>query len=420
MRPLLSVFALACLVSASAQPLPQVSIEVEGRIPNEPKVTATMSIQADDRLQWSGPVGIELRGATSRTKYPKKQYAVETREADGSNANVSLLGLPEENDWILHAPYGDKTLVRNVLMYDLARELGHYAPRTRFVELTLNGDYRGLYILMEKIKRDDGRVALDEIDDDHLAGGYIVKIDKRSGGERGGWLSPIRAEGWGGSGRPLYQFHDPKPSDVSPEMAKRIETDVTAMEYALVDGDLSPIDTASFVDYFLLTELARNVDGFRLSAYFTRADDGLFHAGPLWDYNVSLGNADYYDGESPEGWQVFLRKSNDSFQIPAWWPLLAQNDTFRAHAVARWQELRSGILATRALHDRIDGYIAEIEDASLRNFERWPILGQRVWPNSFVGETYADEVAYLKDWLRQRAAWIDGELMPPAEVQGTR
>lgn len=411
-RFLVLVFLLACSTVAQAQPLPQVAVETDGRaIPNEPKVSALMRITSADTVHYEGPVGIELRGATSRTRYPKKQYAVETRTAAGANADVPLLGFPAENDWILHAPYGDKTLIRNVLTYDLARTLGHYASRTRFVELTLNGEYQGLYILMEKPKDDAGRVDLRKIAKDDLSGGYVVKIDKRSGRERGGWRSPIRAPGWGG--RPRYQFHDPKPSEVSPAVAARIEQDVTAMEQALLAGDLALIHLGSFVDYFLLTELTRNVDGYRLSAYLTRADDGLFHAGPVWDYNAALGNADYYDGHRPEGWQVVLREPDDPFAIPAWWPRLAQHADFRAAAAARWQTLRAGPLATDSLHARIDGYRMEMGAAVARNFERWPILGQRIWPNHFVGSTYAEEVARLKEWLRQRAAWMDAQLLPP-------
>ena len=411
----LSVLALFLVFSAvaRAQPLPQVSVETQGRaIPNEPKMKATMRILEGEAVTYDGPVGIELRGATSRTKYPKKQYAVETRRADGANANVSLLGLPEENDWILHAPYGDKTLVRNVLVYDLARALGHYASRSRFVELTLNGEHQGVYVLMEKTKRDDDRVDVREISDDDLNGGYIVKIDKQSGGERGGWRSPIRAEGWGGKGRPLFQFHDPKPSEVSPSVAARIEEEVTAMERALLDGDLALIDLGSFVDYFLLTELTRNVDGYRLSAYFTKEHDGLFHAGPLWDYNAALGNADYYEGHRPEGWQVNLREAADPFPIPAWWPRLARHPDFRGAAAARWQALRAGTLASDSLHARIDAYVAELGNAVDRNFARWPVLGQRVWPNHFVGATHPEEIAYLKDWLARRAAWMDAQLNP--------
>ncbi|OZC02025.1 hypothetical protein BSZ36_02935 [Rubricoccus marinus] len=437
------VLLLALAASgASAQPfessdLPLVIVDVGREIPNEPKVEGRMRIvdngpgernRPDDAATgYDGPIGIELRGATSRTKYAKKQYAVETRDEAGANLNVPLLGFPEENDWILHAPYSDKTLMRNVLAYRLAREMGQYASRTRYVELILDGEYQGVYVLMEKIKRDDGRVDIatlnpDETSGDDLTGGYIVKIDKRSGGERGGWLSPVRAPGWGGSGRPLYQFHDPKPSEIAPEQAAYIENWISDFERALMAETIEDpargypafIDLASFVDYFLLVELSKNVDGYRLSAYFHKDKDsngGLLRAGPVWDVNIGFGNADYYSGADPEGWQVLMTQAEDPFQIPAWWPRLVQTESFQSAARARWAELRAGPLATDSLVARVDGIADQLDEAQARNFQRWPVLGRRIWPNEFVGETYAEEVDFLRSWLRQRLAWMDGELL---------
>ena len=138
--------------------LPIVIIDTDGsEIPDEPKIMAYMGVidngpgvlnNVDDAFNaYDGYIGIELRGSSSQM-YPKKQYAVETREADGSNLNVSLLGMPSENDWILNGPFSDKSLIRNVLTYTLTRQMGWYATRTRFCEVIINGDYRGLYVLM--------------------------------------------------------------------------------------------------------------------------------------------------------------------------------------------------------------------------------------------------------------------------------
>ena len=110
---------------------------------------------------WSGHGAIHVRGNSSR-EYEKKQYALETRDADGNDLDVSLMGLPEEEDWILQGPYSDKTLMRNHLMFHWSRAIERYAPRTRFIELYMidDGDplapthYRGVYLLTEKIKRD--------------------------------------------------------------------------------------------------------------------------------------------------------------------------------------------------------------------------------------------------------------------------
>ena len=97
---------------------------------------------------------------------PKKPYRFETVDSFGENNNVSLLGMPEENDCVLYATWSYKTLIRNVLTYQLSNELGLYASRSRYCELYLNGDYKGIYVLMEKIKRDQNRVNISKLDPD--------------------------------------------------------------------------------------------------------------------------------------------------------------------------------------------------------------------------------------------------------------
>lgn len=137
--------------------LPLIFIDTQTDIVDEPKVTGKMQvINTEDGLntpiqesEYDGAIGIEIRGQTSQG-FPKKQYSLETRDAEGDNNNVSLLGMPEENDWILYAPYSDKSLMRNVLAYDLARVMGRYASRVEFAEVVLNGSYQGVYVLLEK------------------------------------------------------------------------------------------------------------------------------------------------------------------------------------------------------------------------------------------------------------------------------
>jgi len=150
-----------------------------GIIDNGPGETNHIS---DPYNHYDGFIGIEMRGS-STLWFPKKQFAVETRDSLGENNNVSLFGMPEENDWIFNAPYTDKSLMRNVLIYKIARDAGRYASRSHYFELVLNGDYRGVYVMLEKIKRDDSRVDIaklnpDDVSGDDLTGGYIIKIDK--------------------------------------------------------------------------------------------------------------------------------------------------------------------------------------------------------------------------------------------------
>ena len=168
-------------------------------------------------------IGIEIRGSSSQM-FPKKQFAIETQDNNGNNNNVSILGLPPENDWILYAPYSDKSLIRNYLAYKLARDMGRYSSRTRFCELLVNGDYKGLYIIMEKIKRDDNRIDIskletDETSGDDLTGGYIIKIDKWSGENNDGWFADLPDEPYTGF---YYLYHYPKPDEIVLEQEEYI------------------------------------------------------------------------------------------------------------------------------------------------------------------------------------------------------
>jgi hypothetical protein len=401
--------------------LPLVLIETDGRpIPDEPKVMARMRVidngpdarnAVGDSAAYDGHVGIELRGSSS-SRFPKKQYAVETRHADGSNRNVALLGLPEENDWVLHAPYSDKSLVRNALAFHLGRATGRYASRARFCEVVLDGDYRGVYVLLEKIKDDGDRVDL--ADADSLGGGYIAKLDKRTGSGDGTW--PSRDPVTGQSVR--YQFHDPETDELTAAQRDEIEASFDAMEAATADpaADLSAhLDLGALVDYVLVSEVTKNVDAYRISVYFHRPAAGApIHMGPLWDYNLAFGNADYGAADHTEGFQYATPYTSETYPIPSWLSRVVESDGFQARARARWAELRRGPFATDSLAAWLDATTARLDEAQARNFERWPVLDEDVWPNAHVGGSYAAEVAYLDEWLRERLAWLDEQWLADA------
>src|SRR5436190_179784 len=116
-----------------------------GIIDNGPGVKNNIT---DPFNNYNGKVGIELRGSSSQT-FPKKQFGIELRDNDNKDIEQSLLGLPSEGDWILFAPYNDKSLMRDALAYKMARSMGRYASRTRYCELVLDGEYKGVYVLLE-------------------------------------------------------------------------------------------------------------------------------------------------------------------------------------------------------------------------------------------------------------------------------
>ncbi|MBN1472962.1 MAG: CotH kinase family protein, partial [Syntrophaceae bacterium] len=208
MRFLIFIFSLWTAVSALATEnivvhldssnLPIVIIETNGNtIRKDVRIAADMQIIWNDDHQrnrvtdtpnnYNGKIGIELHGQSSLS-FTKKSYRIETRDSSGANLNVSLLGMPKENDWILYGPYSDKTLMRNVLSYTLASEISGYAPRTRFCELIMNRVYVGVYVLTEKIKLDKNRVNITQmlpgdIAEPEITGGYIFKKDKTDPGD---------------------------------------------------------------------------------------------------------------------------------------------------------------------------------------------------------------------------------------------
>ncbi len=427
--------------------LPIAIIQTNGQtIPDEPGITADMGIifngvgqlnyLSDPVNDYNGKIFIELRGSSSQG-FPKKSYGFETRDILGNNNNVELIGMPAENDWILYGPYSDKTLMRNVLTYKLGRDLGHYAPRTRLCELLLDGEYMGLYVLMEKIKRDDNRVDIAKLNPtdtagDQLTGGYIVKIDKYTAGGAG-WTSPYTpyAGAWQTTS---FQFHHPDENDLVATQTSYIENYITEFETALRSpayqnpqiGYRKYINVQSFIDYLLINELTRNVDGYRLSTFLYKDRDSIdsqIHMGPLWDFNLGLGNANYCEGGQTDGFAFNFNNvcGGDNNQIPFWWDRLMQDTMFTGELKCRWEQLRENKLHADTIVNYMYALADTIEEAQQRNFTRWPVLGTYIWPNTFIGNTYAEELNYLRLWTMERLSWLDNNLpgtchLPPLDV----
>ena len=377
-------------------PIAWISVTVDdGREPdNFPErrewMSADIVVQADGAVVHQGRAGIHVRGNTSAW-FDKKSYALETWDADDEDLDVSLLGLPAEEDWVLQGPYSDKSLIRNHLTYSLYRDIGRYAARTRFVELEVNEDYRGIYVLMEKIKRDPVRMDLP-------TGAVLLKRDWVEGGP-----AFIRTDAC----RDTVKVEWPDDPSGVVERLNRVEQ-------ALLDGELRSVDLESFVDHMLTVELGRNVDGYVLSTWITLSEDDVLGMGPVWDYNGALGNASYFRAWNPEGWHYenpeFPADNPNGF---CWYESLLADPDFLELRRTRWQAHRAGAWSDAAIEARIDEAVGVIQPAVDANFERWPILGEEIWPNDAGAEdrlSYAEEVAYLKSWMLQRTAWLDSQL----------
>ena len=420
--------------------LPIISIETGGlTIKDDPRITAHMKVIhhpdkaynhiSDTPNEYNGLIRIEIRGSSSQDVFPKNPYGLETVTLTGENNNVSILGLPQENDWILYAPYSDKSLIRNALAYKIARSMGRWASKTRFCELVINGEYRGVYVFMEKIKRDKNRVDIgemgpDDIVGDALTGGYIFKLDKSTGSGGAGWT---------GYFRDFYQYEYPHARDIRSAQAQYIEEYVREFEMALASpafrdrdlGYLRFIDRASFIDFLLVNELAKNVDGYRLSTFMYKDRDsrgGKLHMGPVWDFNFTFGNVNYCTGSERSGWVLNFNQfcPRDFWKINAWWDRLLTDKDFVDELIARWVSLREEQLHVSVLHAYIDSMAAEIGDAADRNFQLWDVLGKGVWPNVFIGDSWEEEIDYLKNWIEGRLSWMDRNMANIGlQVKGT-
>jgi len=423
--------------------LPFVMINTNGKsIIQNTKITVDMKVLNsslgtnninDTIFEYNGKIGIEIRGNTS-AGFPKKSYSVETRLDDTTNLNVSLLGLPKENDWVFNGPYPDKSLMRNVLAYHLGNLTGKWSPRTHFFELFLNGTYQGVYILIEKIKVDKNRMniasltAIDTIGD-QVTGGYILKIDRPEATDvenKDYWISPYRA--WTTlQQRVFFLFQDPKGEELNKAQFSYIQNCITNFENAMysdnykdkVAGYFPLIDMKSFVDYYIINELSRNLDGYRISTFLHKDKDskgGKITMGPYWDYDICFGNANFFSAGIPEGWIIDGMGNADGYAMPFWWQKFRLDPYFNSELKKGWKNWTASYINMTYLNHVIDSCAYELMDAQKRNFQTWNILSTSVWPNNYVGGTYANEISYLKNWLSSRITWMDTQIQALQEL----
>jgi hypothetical protein len=401
-------------VTFTSSNLPIVVIDTENgaEIVDSPKIPAYMGIIANNNGQinhltdqhnhYKGKIGIELRG-NSTQNFPKKPYNLTTLNEAGEKLNVPLFGWPIENDWVLLASYLDHTFIRNPLASYLSRQLGHWACRCQLVELVLNGEYMGIYIFMEKIKVDKGRLDIaslnpDEITEPDITGGYIWEITgfDSNFGEARKLKYPEYAEAAPLQIDYITQFDN--------NFRKSMQsTDFTDEEL----GYRAWIDVPSFVDELLVQEAMRNSDAYGWSGYFHKDKGGKINAGPVWDFDQSAGNSSYPDDGVVEGWLFSHPNTNNT---PFFWPKLFTDPLFRYQIKTRWESARKSVFKTETLIMYVDSIAKLLEESQKREFKKWPVLGQYVWRETQGYEkrnTYAKEVDYLKDFLTERWDWMD-------------
>ncbi len=466
---------------------------------------------------YEGRGELNLRGYSS-LRYLKRSFSLKTRDDAGKAKSVSLLGFPEDGDWVLYAPYPDKTLLRDVLTYDLSRQMGRYASRAKFVEVFLNQvggrlskrHYMGVYVLEEKVKRGKGRVPIQKLKPEDnavpaITGGYIFKKDhwdnqgettptvegrgQGFGGNSGnrygyptgpggfpadpaGFLPPVGGELRQGDRRmrrdvgieemvrdPLridgnnggivrsrtivrgqdmiierdggsevfmtssgneFFYVEPKADEITAMQRAWLRNHLNEFERVLagpdfkdpVKGYAAYIDPDSFIDHHIIVELTKNIDGFRFSTFFQKDRGGKIKMEPIWDWNLSYGNANGKQGQMAEHW--YWPQLDD--RQYSYYRRLFEDPDFAQRYVDRLAELRATVFSISNVFARIDALVTDIGGARSRNFERWPILSRRIWPNTFVGKSYDDEIGYMKGFIDQRFAWVDKQFVPAPSV----
>lgn len=378
----------------------------------------------DTPNHYNGFAGIEYRGSSSQ-QFPKKGYGIELWDEKSVEREVSLFGMPKESDWVLFASYNEKSFMHNVLTMRIAREMGMYATRTQYVEVIINDVYMGVYVFEEKIKRATGRVDIaklkeNDLKGDDITGGYIFKVDKTTGSKLGGWTSqyPNYTDFKTNYTNFLYE----SPNTINFEQKAYLKNYVDNAEKALNDANFRDktngyrkyFDTRSFVQFLLVNEVSKNVDGYRISTYFNKDKDskgGKIKAGPPWDYDLSYGNANYCEGNSPYGFAYNFNKvcSSDGWQVPYWWEKMLSDSAFVRELGQEYNFQRKyGALQLDRINKHIDSLTNDLREPIVRNFQKWNILGTYVWPQPTpYASTWYGEIDELKNFIRQRFDWLD-------------
>ncbi len=358
-----------------------------------------------DYLSYTGRIGIEFRGSSSQD-LPKKPYALTTLLSDNvSNNNTSILGMPPENDWILNSHAYDSTTMRDFISYDAYGKMGNYSSRSRYCELIVNGDFKGLYIFQEKLKIDDNRVnvrKLSNIDNNFpdITGGYMTKCDKLTGGDPIAFTLPTYL-----GGEVNFIHHSPSPQLITTQQAAYIQNYFKAINIkneTIFNGFPTLLDIPSFIDFMLINELSSNADAYQMSTFFHMDKMGKLRAGPVWDLNLTYGNDLFmwgFDRSFTNIWQF----SNGNDNVGArFWKDLYDNETYRCYMSKRWKEMIAPGMPLNydVISKNMDSLSTMLTEARAREQTRWNNIGN-----------YTKHINSMKSWLQTRYTWMNSKLI---------
>lgn len=395
-------------VKRTVHDLPIVNIYLENLAPIDSvqrDIYSNMMMYIDcsgsDEFSDTGIMPGAIRGRGHSTwEMKKKPYRIKLNES------ASVLGMPKNRDWILLSNHADKSFIRNIVAYDMGRELGFVWTGTQYpVDVFINGVYRGVYALGEHREIAESRIALDESDD--VDRGYLLELGGADEDDM------IKGYDWFHSDSYLANyitFADPHADKLTDEQRQFVKDYINKAERAIVSGEgyEEYIDVQSFCDWIIIHELTCNLDScFRRSCFMTKDKGGKLKMGPIWDFDLAFGNFDM-DNLSYDTWFTVGSMEEDAYISVNWCNYLMENESFRGQLRARWFEVRDMLLDTA--YASIDKNKAKISASANENFAVWDIWDKKIGAQSWLTfnvQSYDGQVKYIRDFLAKRARWID-------------
>ncbi|MGB1144733.1 MAG: CotH kinase family protein, partial [Glaciecola sp.] len=350
----------------------------------EDYTTGTVSVFGNGVVSDLDNMTMEIRGRGNSTwGMPKKPYQMKL------SSKREFLDMENDKKWLFLAEYADKTMLRNQIAYEMGylSDLA-WTTDSEFAEVFLNEEYQGTYHITQKVEEGSDRVDLGD-------NGFLLEIDQFDRldpddvyFETGTFLINIK--------EPSLEENDSQYQFIT-RLLFEFEQALYSSSFADPNNGYAQfIDIDSFIDWYLISEITKNVDSrFFSSIYFHVIPGEKIKMGPLWDFDLAFGNVDYADPEFPEGFWI---KDNP------WYARLFQDPNFVNLVQARFEYYNNN---RNYLLNKIDEYAEKLRYAQAENDAKWQTIGVYVWPNPVVLDTYEEEVARLKSWFNTRMDWLD-------------